>query len=129
MQTLLRSLLLFVFAGYSLTAPLFVVCHESGPGGHDRLEFVFATCCADPCCQEGEPSCPDLGGCESCIDTPLEQQNVLPSVHPIPAYVPLSIPLFGGDLSRPMPAALAGCRAPDRTGEPPLFLSHCSFRI
>lgn len=135
MQLAGRSLLAFAFTIHLLMAPFWVRCHSFGPNGHDRLELVFATCCADCHDREaaGEPrdcTCSiDPNSCKTCRDEKVQQPNFkLPSqdVHvlTLPAILPQEVflaasPILSEGFATP----------PDHTGDPPLFLAHCNFRI
>ncbi len=131
MRNACRLLIAVVFAVQTLTAPFWILCHSTGPDAHDRVELVFASCCS--CCEEKAraPSCAlDAQDCDACHDEKLEQPGVLRPVQNLP------LALACAALPAPVTEAIAFRMDPQgivllqhHPGDPPLFLTHCNFRI
>ncbi len=127
-----RLLLVLVFAVHGLTAPFWVLCHAAGSDAPVRVELSFASCCN--CCDGratpgGTPSSALDADCDACHDERMDLPGALQPVRAaslVPACAVLQAP--------PVPAApVAGTRAlafrPDRSDDPPLFLTLRNFRI
>jgi hypothetical protein len=131
-----QILVSLAFLGHSLTAPFRVLCHAPGPDGHERVEFVGATCCGNhddqPACATtpGKPSCAaDPACCGSCTDLPLDPLSVvLPSQDAGASLSRIALPVQG---IRPpaVEVVVRDRQPPDHPRDPPLFLTHCNFRI
>ena len=127
-----------VFAVQSLTAPFWIRCHSTGPNPHDRVELVFDSCCS--CCKEratqpvvnGRVPSPasDANDCDACQDEKLDQSAV---VHPVQVACPdLLCAVLPTAPILPIAFRLPPQEQaffPGHSSDPPLFLTHCNFRI
>lgn len=128
-------LVALVFTVQALTGSLWVICQAPGPDGHERMEFALAGCClshdAHHTEKEGADSAPcmkDPNCCGPCVDVQVQQPpSTAPSHHDLvlPCAVPSPLPVL--DLA--FIAPLESVSPPDHPGDPPLFLTHCNFRI
>ena len=131
----LRLLFALAFIVHGLTAQSRVLCYAPGPDGHTRVEFAFMDCCKghaahDTAAPSSDSSCAvDPDCCGDCHDEKLIEPGAVrpssnPVVLPVVCLVPSSFCIQ--DVVAPFSA---GPSASDHPGDPPLFLTHCNFRI
>ena len=68
MRSLSGILCLAALAAQALTSPFLILCRAPGPGGHERIEFAFASCCEDGCAGSRMPEGLSPSGCVHCTD-------------------------------------------------------------
>ena len=139
MHKVFKCLLALVFTTYSLLSPFWILCHKPGPHGHDRLELAWAPCCQDDS-DHAEPSCNSAHGkfpcasqpegCDQCHDERIHASPVRVPSDAQPLFLAPPVPVLSAFLSPPHVFPLDGpASSPDPSGDPPLFLAHCSFLI